>query len=71
VNLWGANLVDANLRQVHLERANLDEANLARANFDGAWYDASTTWPDEFDPRGAGARSIEDYDDPKLVGPSD
>ena len=51
-NLWGADLSDANL-----EGADLGGANLTGADVRRAIYDGFTRWPDDFDPRAAGARN--------------
>lgn len=65
----GANLRGAELREANLEHAKLTGAylcgadftgcNLKDADLKGAWYDLTTRWPDGFDPKGAGAKSVE------------
>ena len=54
-NLSGADLSDANLSGADLSDANLRGADLSGANLLNAVYDDHTTWPDDFDPRLAGA----------------
>lgn len=65
----GANLRGAELREANLERARFAGAylcgadftgcNLKDADFKGAWYDLTTRWPEGFDPKAAGAKSVE------------
>jgi len=72
-NLGQANLAGANLTKANLVEANLDKANLTSANLRGAdltnailtdtkltnaKYDATTKWPEGFDPVAAGAKLI-------------
>jgi uncharacterized protein YjbI with pentapeptide repeats len=57
------------LREANLERASLAGAYLCGADFTGAmlkdadlkgaWYDLTTRWPAGFDPKAAGAKSVE------------
>lgn len=60
-DLWGADLSEADLRVADLSGANLVDANLSRAdlrgtNLNGAKYSkGGTKWPDDFDPKAAGA----------------
>lgn len=64
----GANIRAADLRDANLERARFTHAylcgadftgcNLSGADFKGAWYDLTTRWPDGFDPKAAGAKSV-------------
>lgn len=49
-NLTGANLTGADLSGTDLTGANLTGANLAGANLTGIHYDASTQWPNGFQP---------------------
>jgi hypothetical protein len=53
-NLTGANLTRAYLTGADLARANLTGAYLDGANLSGAVADATTRWPDGFDPASAG-----------------
>lgn len=65
----GANLRAAELRDANLERARFTHAYLCGADFtganlngadlQGAWYDLTTHWPKGFDPKAAGAKSVE------------
>jgi uncharacterized protein YjbI with pentapeptide repeats len=59
-NLTGANLTGANLTAdlggADLTRADLTRADLTGADLTGATADPRTTWPDGFDPQGAGVR---------------
>jgi len=57
-DLSGANLLGADLSDANLCAADLGEANLIGADLRGALYDGSTTWPDAFDPRSAGAINV-------------
>jgi hypothetical protein len=54
-NLKDAQLIGANLSDAVLFRADLSGTDLTGANLEGAYYDASTTWPEGFDPSEAGA----------------
>jgi uncharacterized protein YjbI with pentapeptide repeats len=62
--LWLTNLVDAeflgaDLRTANLGRAHLQGANLVDATLYGATYTTETVWPDDFDPKAAGAILVE------------
>jgi uncharacterized protein YjbI with pentapeptide repeats len=62
--LWGAELIGADLRGADLRGANLGHANLEGAklagiNLDGCRYNASTRWPDGFDPSEWGALLVD------------
>jgi hypothetical protein len=54
-DLRGANLCAADLSDAKLLAADLRDTLLRAANFEGALYDNSTAWPDDFDPVAAGA----------------
>jgi uncharacterized protein YjbI with pentapeptide repeats len=54
-NLSDAQLIGADLSDAVLFRADLSGADLSGANLEGAYHDASTTWPEGFDPSEAGA----------------
>jgi len=43
-----------------LRGANLVDAELENADLVGATYNSKTVWPDNFDPRAAGAMYITD-----------
>ena len=73
-NLRGAKLIGTDLEIVDLIRANLRGANLSNANLRNAKlkgvvddpnksyfakYTSTTVWPDDFDPKAAGATLIE------------
>lgn len=70
-NLSGANLratylQDANFQGADLSYADLRAARLGGADFTGAnllgaKYSNSTVWPDDFDPKAAGAILIDEY----------
>ncbi|MCC2668927.1 MAG: hypothetical protein K0Q72_1398 [Armatimonadetes bacterium] len=53
--LNGADLTSANLRGANLCLATLSMARLNAVDLHGARYDASTRWPDGFDPAAHGA----------------
>jgi hypothetical protein len=65
----GANLRAVDLRDANLERARFTHAYLCGADFTGcnlngadlkgAWYDLTTRWPEGFDPKAVGAKSVE------------
>lgn len=65
----GANLRDVVFRGANLERAKFQGAYLGGADFTdcklrsaelkGAWYNAETRWPRNFDPDVVGARPVE------------
>lgn len=54
-DLRGANLRGANLRSADLRGAELSGADLSGAHLRRARYTSDTKWPDNFDPRAAGA----------------
>jgi uncharacterized protein YjbI with pentapeptide repeats/membrane protein implicated in regulation of membrane protease activity len=54
-DLTGANLEGAGLEGANLERANLQGANLRGAVLLNAIYDATTAWPNGFNPAAQGA----------------
>ena len=55
-DLRGANLIGTDLRGANLIGADLRGANLDNTNFEGAKYSIGNTyWPDNFDPKKAGA----------------
>jgi uncharacterized protein YjbI with pentapeptide repeats len=54
-NLINANLNSANLNGANLSGAILSGANLNGANLNGAIYNVDTLFPENFDPRKAGA----------------
>ena len=54
-NLRFADLRSADLCSAKLRGTSLIGANLKGANLDGAVYNTSTQWPDNFDPKSAGA----------------
>lgn len=69
-NLQGAQLLQANLNDANLERANLQQANLSNTNLStarnldsailaGAFYNARTQFPKNFNPKTAGAILLE------------
>jgi uncharacterized protein YjbI with pentapeptide repeats len=54
-DLRGADLRKANMSGAELRGADLREADLSGVDVRGAWYDATTGWPEAFDPKVAGA----------------
>jgi hypothetical protein len=54
-DLRGADLRTANMSGAELRGADLREADLSGVDVRGAWYDATTGWPEAFDPKVAGA----------------
>jgi hypothetical protein len=56
-DLRRANLVGADLSDARLSGADLRGAHLADSALEGALYDGFTQWPEDFDPRSAGAVS--------------
>lgn len=58
-NLTHADLTGADLTHTHLIAADLTGANLTETKLRGAWHDqATTTWPEGFDPDASGARAV-------------
>lgn len=57
-NLQGAHLKEANLQGADLRFTNLYGTNLIRANLQGARYSKETIWPENFDPKQAGAIKV-------------
>jgi hypothetical protein len=56
-DLRRANLAGADLSDARLSGADLRAAHLADSDLEGAIYDGFTQWPEDFDPRSAGAVS--------------
>jgi hypothetical protein len=54
-DLSGSNLVGADLRGADLCGCDLSGASLTRARLEGARYDVYTVWPEDLDPKAAGA----------------
>ena len=54
-DLGGADLSGANLGDADLSYTDLSTATLLDADLSNAKYNASTTWPQDFDPAAAGA----------------
>ncbi len=54
-DLGGANLLGTDLSDANLSGADLSGATLTNADLSGARYDDFTRWPDDFDPKAAGA----------------
>jgi uncharacterized protein YjbI with pentapeptide repeats len=50
-----AYLCEADLSRAYLHGANLSRADLSGANLDEARFDEHTRWPENFDPKAAGA----------------
>jgi uncharacterized protein YjbI with pentapeptide repeats len=62
--MWGTDLSGAILREANLTNTNLTTANLSEADLTSAKYNANTNWPDDFDPRAAGAILVDDEGNP-------
>jgi uncharacterized protein YjbI with pentapeptide repeats len=57
-DLRGADLTGAELRITSLIGADLRDTEFGAADLQGVWYDASTRWPDGFDPKAYGAKPL-------------
>ncbi len=60
-NLFGTDLTYADLRCANLEGAK----NITQAYLADATYDSKTTWPEDFDPKAAGAKFVENPPPPE------
>ena len=59
MRLTGHDLREADLQNALLHGADLTAPDLAGADLRDATFDRHTRWPAGFDPRAAGARSVE------------
>jgi uncharacterized protein YjbI with pentapeptide repeats len=58
-NLWEADLSETNLAEANLATTDLRRANLSNADLNGATYDISTKFDEDFEPEARGMQFVE------------